>query len=122
MTEALRISGLEPGSDPRHLAAMKIHISRVRSGPQLDMTPDGQFVEPPAETPSEKLLRYGVVVAVLAGLAAMSALALWVAFALIPVAIVAGLIAYGAFRWRLWRLSRSAGGQVRPPFRHPFAE
>ncbi len=95
---------------------MKIHISRVRSGPQLDMTPDGQFVEPPSETPSEKLLRYGLVVAVLAGLAALSALALWVAFALIPVAVVAGLIAYGAFRWRLWRLGRSGGGQARPPF------
>lgn len=88
---------------------MKIHLSRVRSGPQLDMTPDGQFVEPPSETPSEKLLRYGAAVAVLAGLAAMAALALWVAFALIPVAIVAGLIAYGAFRWRLWRLGDPPG-------------
>ena len=93
---------------------MKIHISRVRSGPQLDMTPDGQFVEPPSETPSEKLLRWGTVVAVLAGLAALSALALWVAFALIPLAVVAGLVAYAAFRWRLWRLSRSAGPPVAP--------
>ena len=100
---------------------MKIHISRVRSGPQLDMTPDGQFVEPPPETPSEKLLRYGVVVAVVAGMAAMAALALWLALALIPVAIVGGLIAYGAFRWRMWRLGRSAGGEVRPPFRRPYA-
>ena len=95
---------------------MKIHLSRVRSGPQLDMTPDGQFVEPPPETASEKLLRYGAIVAVLAGLAALSALALWVAFALIPVAVVAGLIAYGAFRWRLWRLGRTTGDLRRPPF------
>lgn len=100
---------------------MKVHISRVRSGPQLDMTPDGQFVEPPSETPSEKLLRYGTVVAVLAGLAAASALALWLALALIPVAVVAGLIAYGAFRWRLWRLGRSAGGPPGPTYRPPFA-
>ncbi len=100
---------------------MKIHISRVQSGPQLDMTPDGQFVEPPPETPSEKLFRYGVAVAAVATLAVMAALALWVAFALIPVAIVAGLIAYGAFRWRLWRLGRSAGGEPRPPLRRPFA-
>ena len=116
MAEASRISGLEPGADARHVAVMKIHISRVRSGPQLDMTPDGQFVEPPPETASEKLLRYGAMVAVLAGLAAASALALWVALALIPVAIVAGLVAYAAFRWRLWRLGRSGGVQSRRPF------
>ncbi len=100
---------------------MKIHISRVRSGPQLDMTPDGQFVELPPETASEKLFRYGVAVAVLAGMAAMAALALWLALALIPVAIVGGLIAYGAFRWRMWRLGRSAGGEVHTPFRRPYA-
>lgn len=96
---------------------MKINISRVRSGPQLDMTPDGQFVEPPSETASEKLLRYGVVVAVLAGLAALAALALWVALALIPIAVAAGLIAYGAFRWRMWRLGRSGAGEGRPGIR-----
>jgi hypothetical protein len=98
---------------------MSIHIRRVRSGPQLDMTPDGQFIEPPPETPSEKLFRYGVAVAVVAGLAVMAALALWVALALIPVVLVGGLIAYGAFRWRLWRLGRSAGGEIRPPFAGP---
>jgi hypothetical protein len=100
---------------------MKIHISSVRSGPQLDMTPDGQFVEPPPETPSEKLFRYGVAVAVVAGMAAMAAIALWVALALIPVAIIGGLLAYGAFRWRMWRLGRSAGDEIHPPFRRPFA-
>lgn len=119
--------GLEPDRLARHLAGMKIHISRAQfgrgpSGPQLDMTPDGQFVEPPAETASEKLLRYGVVVAVLTGLVVFSALALWVALALIPVAIGAGLVAYAAFRWRMWRLSRSAGGGLRPQAGSRFAE
>jgi hypothetical protein len=91
---------------------MKIYIRRVRSGSQIDMTPDGQFVEPPPETLSETLLRYGAVVAVVAGLAAMAALALWLALALIPVAIFGGLVAYGALRWRLWRLGRNK--QTRP--------
>ena len=99
-----------------HFAAMKIHISRFRSGPEFDMTPDGQFVEPSQPRVSEKLLRYAILLAVIAGLAAVAALALWLTLILIPVAAVAAAIAYGAFRWRMWRLGRSAG----PPFRPPF--
>jgi hypothetical protein len=57
-----------------------------------------------------------VVVAVIAGVVAVAALALWLAVLLIPVMIIAGAIAYGAFRWRMWKLGRSAGGQLRPPF------
>jgi predicted lysophospholipase L1 biosynthesis ABC-type transport system permease subunit len=95
---------------------MRIHISQFRSGPQLDMTPDGQFLERPRETPAEKLLRYGIVVAVIAGLVALAAFALWLALILIPVVILAAAVAYAAFRWRMWKLGRSAGGQLRPPF------
>jgi uncharacterized membrane protein YdbT with pleckstrin-like domain len=84
------------------------------------MTPDGQFVDQRTETPSEKILRIAIVVAVVAGMAVVAALALWVAMALIPLAIGAALIAYAAFRWRQWRLGRSAGGGFpvdrRPPF------
>ncbi len=94
---------------------MRIHISQFRSGPQLDMTPDGQFLEPPRETTAEKLLRYGVVVAAIAGLLALAALAFWLAVMLIPVVIVAAAVAYAAFRWRMWKLGRSAGGDLWPP-------
>jgi hypothetical protein len=122
-TPANRRSGLEPRRDPRHVARMRINIRRARSGPLLDMTPDGQFVEPPPETPSETLLRYGVVVAVVAGLVAMAALALWLALALIPVALAGGTIAYLAYRWRMWRLGGSAGGVPGPPpGGRPFGE
>ncbi len=86
---------------------MRIHISQFRSGPQLDMTPDGQFLEPPRETAAEKLLRYGVVVAAIAGLLAVAALAFWLAVMLIPVVIVAAAVAYAAFRWRMWKLGGS---------------
>jgi len=102
--------------DWRHVAAMRVHINQFRSGPQLDMTPDGQFLEPPRESPAEKLVRYGVVVAVIAGLVAVAALALWLAVLLIPVMIIAAAVAYGAVRWRMWKLGRSAGGQLRTPF------
>ena len=98
---------------------MRIHITRLRAAPLLDMTPDGEFVQPPPETPSEKILRIAVVVAVVAGLAALAMLALWLALALIPVAIIGGGIAYAAYRWRLWQLGRSGGdvppGRFRPP-------
>ena len=70
------------------------------------MTPDGRFVEPPAASLATQLLRYALIVAVLAGGLAIAALALWFALVLIPVAIGAALVAYGAFRWRLWRLQR----------------
>ena len=62
-----------------HVAAMRIHINRFQAGPQLDMTPDGQFLEPPRESAAEKLLRYGVVIAAIAGVVAMAALAFWLA-------------------------------------------
>jgi predicted lysophospholipase L1 biosynthesis ABC-type transport system permease subunit len=95
---------------------MRIHISRVRSGPQLDMTPDGQFVGPRPPTAVEKLLRYAIIVAVIAGLAALAALALWLALVLIPIALAAALVAYAVFRWRVWRMSRAAHGRSGPPY------
>ena len=85
---------------------MRIHISQFRTGPQIDMTPDGRFLEPPRENTADKLLRYSVVAAVIAGMVALAALALWLALILIPVAIAAAAIAYGAYRWRMWRLGR----------------
>jgi uncharacterized membrane protein YdbT with pleckstrin-like domain len=95
---------------------MRIHIGQFRSGPQLDMTPDGQFLEPPRESAAEKLVRYGVIVAAIAAVLALAALAFWLAVVLIPIALLAAAIAYGAFRWRMWRLGRSGGTDLRPPF------
>lgn len=76
--------------------------------PVIDMTPDGRFREPPqasgARVPvSFKLLIGAVVVAVLAGTAAVAALALWVVSMLLPVMVIAGGVAYAAFKYRQWR-------------------
>ena len=83
--------------------------------PVLDMTPDGQFREPlrqgagaPRVPASFKLLIGAVVVAILAGTAAVAALALWVVSMLLPVMIIAGGVAYAAFKYRQWR-GRGAG-------------
>ena len=78
-------------------------------GPTLDMTPEGEFVTPPRPTWSGKVMRYAIVVAVLAGMLAVAALVLWAALILIPVAIGAALVAYGLFRYRLWQARKQRG-------------
>jgi hypothetical protein len=85
---------------------MKIIVRHPQGRPEFDMTPDGRFVEPPASPLAAQLFRYALIVATLAGALAIAALALWFALILIPVALGAGLIAYGAFRWRMWRARR----------------
>jgi len=75
----------------------------------IDMTTNGDFVAAP--TAPAWPLRLGVgaaVVALVAGVLAFAALVLWVASIMIPVAVVAGLVAYGAFRFQVWRMRRLA--------------
>lgn len=80
-----------------------------RIPPTLDMTPDGTFRTPPrvgggARAPlSFKLLFGAVIVAVLAGAAALAALALWVVSLLLPVIIIALGVAWGTYKYRQWR-------------------
>jgi len=85
--------------------------SRGTRGPVIDVTVDGRFVDParPASALTAKVFGVAVLVAVLAGTAAMALLALWLALQLIPIAIGAALVAYGVFRYRLWRAGRSGG-------------
>jgi hypothetical protein len=94
---------------------MKTEFQRFRreDGRTLDMTPEGEFVAPPygyrgaAQAPwSARLLRAAVLVAVLGGMVIMAGLAIWLAVLMIPVVLVAGAVAYGAYRWRLWQAMR----------------
>ena len=68
----------------------------------IDMTPDGEFASsaPPL---SAQILRTAVLIAAIAGTVAV---ALWLALILIPVAVGAALVAYAAFRYRMWKLQR----------------
>jgi hypothetical protein len=74
--------------------------------PVLDMTPDGQFYNPRPAPLAEKLFRVALLVAVIGGALAVAAVVLWFALMLVPVVFVAGLVAYGLFRWRMWRAGR----------------
>lgn len=76
---------------------------------EIDMTPDGQFAGPQAgmsDGPvpvTSRILRAAIVIGVLSIIAVLVALTLWVALALIPIAIGMGLVAYLALRFQLWR-------------------
>ncbi len=66
------------------------------------MTPRGEFRQ--ANVPiAWKIGGAAMLVAVVAGAVSLAALVLWVALALIPVAIVAGLIGWVALRFNLGR-------------------
>ncbi len=87
----------------------------------LDMTPDGDFRAAPrfsGKPVSSWPLKLGLGAAVVsAGAVALvaAALFLWLASVLIPIAIVAGLVAYIAFRiqvFRAVRRHRTAAGRT----------
>ena len=84
-------------------------IDPARTPPVIDMTPDGRFREPlrpraaPGVPASMKLLIGAVLVAVLAGTAAVAALALWVVSMLLPVLLIAAGVAWATFKYRQWR-------------------
>jgi hypothetical protein len=91
------------------------------TGPVIDVTPDGHFVDParpPTALPAQ-VFGVAVLVAVLAGAAAMALLALWLALQLIPIAIGAAIVAYGVFRFQMWRARRGGSlfGRQRDVFR-----
>ena len=75
--------------------------------PTLDMTLDGGF---PAPRRPAWGLRIGVAAALVAilGLAVIgAALAVWLVATLLPVVLVAGLVAWVALKVQVWRLRRS---------------
>ena len=87
------------GTANHALIAMKSPIPP----PPLDMTLDGQFREPPVAPVATRVGRIAMLVAALAAAGAVGLLALWFALVLIPVALGAGLIAYGVLRYQQWR-------------------
>jgi hypothetical protein len=82
-----------------------------RPPPELDMNPDGSFRTPPRPPLTVRVGAIALVIAVLTGALAVAVLVFWFALALIPVAIVAAVIAWVAFRIQMWRIRRSARGQ-----------
>jgi len=90
----------------RHVHLMTEQMPRI-----LDMTPEGDFVSPrPQRRPPRGFaVTLGLSAAIVAAIAVavvVAALMLWVASIMIPVALVAGVVAYAAFRFQMWRVRR----------------
>lgn len=95
----------------------------TRPPPLLDMAPDGSFRDtsrarasgtrtPGTGAPlSFKLLLGATIVAVLAGAAAIAALALWFVALLLPVVVVAAGVAWITLKYRRWRRGTPATRQ-----------
>jgi hypothetical protein len=104
--------GLEPDLDRRNIDRMN---PRVSDRPVLDMTPEGEFRGPaprPVTWLDRILLRLGglaVLVAVIAGGVVVAGVAIAVFALALPVALLAGLVAFGSLWWRMRR-----GGMGRP--------
>lgn len=82
-----------------------------RHPPELDMTLEGEFVSPPAATISNRILMWAIIVAVMAGALFLAAFALWIALMILPVAVGAVVVAWGVFRYRVWREQKSVSAQ-----------
>lgn len=83
-----------------------------RHPPELDMTLEGEFVSPPPSASiSHRILMWAIIVAVMAGALFLAAFALWIALMILPVAIGAVVVAWGVFRYRVWREQKSVSAQ-----------
>jgi hypothetical protein len=78
--------------------------------PELEMTINGEFVEPATVPLSTRILVGAIVIAIVAGALSLAALALWLALLILPIAFGAGVVAYGVFRYRLWRAQQTIQG------------
>jgi len=80
-----------------------------RYPPELEMRADGSFRMPPRPPLLTRLFIWAAVIAVIAGGLALAAFALWLALFLVPIALAAGVIAWLAFRFQLWRARNTIG-------------
>jgi hypothetical protein len=67
------------------------------NGPVIDMTPDGQFIEPPKPSILTYLLRLALFGIALAAIAAF----FWTLILVLPLLILAAIIGYFALRPRI---------------------
>ncbi len=67
------------------------------NGPVIDMTPDGQFIEPPKPSILTYVLRLAMFGVALAAIAAF----FWTLILVLPLLLLAGIIGYFALRPRI---------------------
>jgi len=87
----------------------------TRRPPVLDMTPEGEFTTPPPATAVDRamgtVLRVALAVAGLAGIFLLASFALVAIAVLVPVLIMAALVAGGVLWWRVRKGPPAGAGQ-----------
>ena len=75
------------------------------------MTLNGEFVSPPKAPFGSRILLWAIIIAVIGGALSLAAFALWLALIILPVVFAACVVAWGMYRFQVWRASKSVGGQ-----------
>ena len=78
----------------------------------IEMSVDGRFIDPRRLNWPMRIAGVALTVAVVAGALGVAALALWIATMLIPLAVLAGCVAWVAYRFQSWRRGPPAGRDV----------
>ena len=88
-------------------------MNRTRP-PTIEMRLDGTFPPPRGASLPVRIAGIALAVAVLAGgfalLALVAWLVLWAVLILVPMALLAGAVAWAAYRLQTWKAARSFGG------------
>jgi fatty acid desaturase len=82
--------------------------------PEIELLPDGSY-RPRRPPIAARIFAWAAVVAVVAIALMVASFALWFALILIPVVVVAGAIAWLAFRYQVWRAGASGRRDGWPP-------
>ncbi len=82
--------------------------------PIIDMRIDGSFPPPRGATLPMRIAGTALVIATLAGALALAALVVWIVMwavmILVPIALLAGVVAWAAYRYQTWKSRGSFGG------------
>lgn len=84
----------------------------------IDMTLEGEFLPPPRPPRppiGAQIMLWAIVAMVLAVTVLIVAVTFWFVVMILPLLLAAGLIAYLAFRYQLWRAGRSFSMRRGPP-------
>lgn len=79
----------------------------------IEMSVDGRFIDPRRISWPMRIAGVALMVAVVTGAVGIAALALWLATLLIPLAVLAGCVAWIAYKFQSWRGGPPPGRDIR---------
>ena len=88
-------------------------MRRTRFPPMIEMSVDGRFIDPRRISWPTRIAGVAIMIAVVAGAIGIAAIALWMATLLIPLAVLAGCVAWIAYKFQNWRNGSTPGRDIR---------